>query len=61
LALEKIGPSAAGWNTQLSEFVFMYDDVRAAGSPEEALLEFFETSYSAGARLAKWDRASLEI
>jgi len=61
LALEKIGPAPAGWNTQLSEFVFMYDSVRAAGSPEEALLEFFETSYSAGARLAKWDRAALEI
>jgi len=38
----------------------MYAEVRAAGSPEEALLEFFESSYSAGARLAKWDRAALE-
>lgn len=61
LALEKIGPAPAGWNAQLSEFVFVYDDMRAAGSPEEALLEFFETSYSAGARLAKWDRAALEF
>jgi len=60
LALQKIRPSAAGWNAQLSEFLFLYDDVRAAASPEDALLEFFETSYSAGARLAKWDRAALE-
>ena len=61
LELERIGPKGAGWNTQLSEFVFMYDDVRVAASPQEALLEFFESSYSAGARLAKWDRAALEI
>jgi hypothetical protein len=61
LALEKIGPAAAGWNAQLSEFLLMYDDVRAAASPEETLLEFFESTYRAGARLADWDRAALEV
>ena len=39
----------------------MYDDVRRAGSPEEALLEFLESTYDAGAGLAKWDRATLEL
>jgi hypothetical protein len=38
----------------------MYDDVRRAESPEEALYEFLESTYDAGARLAKWDRAALE-
>ena len=39
----------------------MYDDVRTRGSPEETLYEFLESTYAAGARLAQWDRAALEI
>ena len=57
----KVRPGPARWNPQLSEFILMYEDVRRAGSPEEALLEFLETTYDAGARLAKWDRAALEL
>jgi hypothetical protein len=48
------------WNPQLSEFILMYDEVRRAASPEDALLEFFQTTYEAGANLGKWDRAALE-
>lgn len=58
---EPIRPAAAGWNAQLSEFILMYDDVRTAESPEQALYEFLESTYEAVARLAKWDRAALEI
>ena len=58
---ESIRPAAARWNTQLSEFILMYDDVRTAASPEDALYEFLESTYDAAARLAKWDRAALEI
>lgn len=49
------------WNPQLSEFILMYDDVRRADSPEKTLLEFFQSTYEAGADLGKWDRAALEI
>jgi Family of unknown function (DUF5996) len=56
-----IRPAAAGWNPQLSEFILMYDDVRRAQSPEQDLYEFLESTYEAGARLAKWDRAALEV
>jgi len=52
---------SANWNVQLSEFILMYDDMRRAESPEEVLLEFFQSTYQAGARLAKWDRAALEL
>ena len=38
----------------------MYDDVRAAASPSAALLEFCQSTYEAGAKLANWDRQSLE-
>jgi hypothetical protein len=56
----RVRPEAAKWNPQLSELILMYDDVRRADSPEQALLEFLESTYDAGASLAKWDRATLE-
>jgi len=57
---EAVRPAAAFWSKELSEFVLMYDDVRRAESPRAALLEFCESTYAAGAKLAKWDRAALE-
>ncbi len=56
-----VRPEAAKWNAQLGEFLLMYDDVRRAESPEDVLYEFIESTYDAGARLGKWDRASLEV
>jgi hypothetical protein len=60
LADEPVRPQAAFWDKQLGEFILKYDDIRAVQSPEAAILEFFESTYEAGAKLAKWDRASLE-
>ena len=59
-AQRAIRPAAANWNRDLSEFILMYDDVRAADSPEETLYEFLASTYEAGATLGKWDRATLE-
>jgi len=53
-------PSKAFWSNDLSEFLMYYDDVRTAANPDEALMEFLQSTYEAGANLAKWDRASLE-
>jgi hypothetical protein len=44
----------------MSEFLLMYDDVRQADAPQAALMDFMQSTYEAGANLAKWDRASLE-
>jgi hypothetical protein len=55
-----VRPDGAKWNPQLSEFILLYDDVRRADSPEQALIEFLESTYNAGASLAKWDRGVLE-
>ena len=57
---EKVRPGGAYWDTQMGEFLLKYDDVRAAGSPEEAILAFCESTYEAGAKLAQWDRRALE-
>ena len=48
------------YSTDLSEFILPYDEIRQSTSPDELLLEFMQSSYEAGARLAKWDRAALE-
>ena len=49
-----------GWNQQLGEFILPYDDVRTAASPDAAVLDFCQSAYEAGARLANWDRDALE-
>jgi hypothetical protein len=57
---EPASPVAAFWSKELSEYILMYDDVRRAESPRAAILEFLESTYAAGAKLAKWDRSALE-
>jgi hypothetical protein len=44
----------------LGEFLLMYDEVRRAPDPDRMLLEFLQTTYQTGARLANWDRSELE-
>jgi hypothetical protein len=48
------------YSTEMSEFILPYDEVRRSASPDESLLEFMQSTYEAGARLANWDRAELE-
>lgn len=57
---EAVAPAAAAWNRQLSEYILMYDEVRRAESPRDALLDFLESTYRAGAKRANWDRKALE-
>jgi hypothetical protein len=59
-AQAKVKPAAASFHPQLREFVLPYDDVRGAESPDDAVLEFAQTTYDAASTLAKWDRAALE-
>jgi len=60
LAEQKIEPEAAFYHPQMKEFLLMYDDVRRAASPRQALLEFLQSSYEAAANLAGWERKELE-
>jgi hypothetical protein len=60
LSTEPIRPQAAYWDNQFGEFILKYDDVRVANSPEQAVLDFCQTTYEAGANLAQWDRSLLE-
>ena len=60
LPAERVRPDAGFWSRDFSEFILMYDDVRRAASPHDALLDFFQSTYEAGANLAGWDRRALE-
>ena len=55
-----IRPAQAFYDRGLGEFILPYEDVRLATSPDDALLEFLQSSYEVAADLAKWDRKALE-
>jgi hypothetical protein len=53
-------PSSASYEAALGEFVLPYEVVRAAPSPDREVSSFLETTYTAAADLAKWDRRAVE-
>jgi hypothetical protein len=56
----RVAPNAAFFSEALGEFILPYEAVRTAANPEQALLEFLQSTYEAAANAAKWDRKSLE-
>lgn len=55
-----VRPAGAFYSRDLREFVLPYDEVRNAAWPDEALLEFLQSTYEAAADLGRWDRSALE-
>ncbi len=55
-----VHPSGAAYHPGLREFLLPYEQVRKSASPDDALLEFLESTYQAAADLARWDRPALE-
>ena len=53
-------PRSASYDRTLGEYILMYDDMRKAPSPRQALLDFAQSTYEAGANLAGWNRGELE-
>lgn len=56
-----VRPSAVLRQSELPQFVLPYEAVRTAADPRKTLLEFLQSTYDAGADLAKWDRAALDV
>jgi len=56
----KVSPEQAYYNAEMGLFLLLYEDVRNASDPEAMLMEFMQSTYEAGANLAKWDRSALE-
>jgi hypothetical protein len=57
LADEWLRPAAAWWDPRDGSHlaVLRYDDARAQPDPRATVLDFYESAYQAGARLAGWD------
>ncbi len=55
-----IQPGAAFYHPDVSEFILPYDEVRRSPSPDQMILDFFQSTYDVGATLAGWDRTALE-
>jgi hypothetical protein len=55
-----VRPREAFFSQELSEFILPYEAVRKAAKPDEALLEFLQTTYDAAANCGNWDRTALE-
>jgi len=55
-----IGPASAYWHPEMRLWILPYESVRTSPQPEQALLEFLQSTYDAAADLLKWDRAALE-
>jgi Family of unknown function (DUF5996) len=60
LSESKIKPAEAFYSQDMKEFLLPYDAVRRSASPEDSLMDFLQSTYEAGANLAKWDRKALE-
>ena len=56
----RVQPEAAYYHRELNEFVLPYEAVRNSASPDQAILEFVNTTYDRAATLGGWDRAMLE-
>ncbi len=57
---EPVAPRGAAYNTDVGQFLIDYEAVRAAASPDDALLDFMQSTYEAAANRAAWDRKALE-
>lgn len=56
----RVRPNSASYNEAFGEYILMYEDLRRAPDPKQALLDFAQTTYEAGATLGGWNRAELE-
>jgi Family of unknown function (DUF5996) len=56
----RILPNAAFYSSEVKEFLLRYEDIRTSATPELDLLNFFQSTYDAGATLGNWDRHNLE-
>ncbi|MEA2840261.1 MAG: hypothetical protein QOF41_1591 [Methylobacteriaceae bacterium] len=55
-----VTPTGARFDETLGEFVLPYEALRHAEDPDETLLSFLQSTYSAAADLGRWDRAALD-
>jgi hypothetical protein len=55
-----VRPRASFYSPELADFILPYEAVRSAPSPDQVVLDFYQSAYDAGADLGRWDRAALD-
>jgi len=58
---EPLKPEGAFWTPDGSMALAMYDDLRQMEAPRQAVLDFLESAYQAGAKSAGWDAESFRL
>jgi hypothetical protein len=54
-AAMKTGPLFSYFDSNLSECILPYEQVRKTRNPQKKILDFFQTTYTEFAKLSKWD------
>ena len=60
-AQSPVQPALASFSAQMGEFVLPYEAMRTSADPDDALMQFLQSTYEAAANCAQWDRAALEV
>ena len=56
----EVKPGGATYHAGAREFILPYEAVRTAANPDDALLQFLQSTYEAAAVCGHWDRERLE-
>jgi hypothetical protein len=56
----RVQPDGAFYSPEFHEFILTYEAARQSAAPEDAVLQFLESTYAAAADLGHWDRGALE-
>ena len=56
-----VEPAQSFWSAEMGEWFLPYGAVEGASDPDAALTAFLDSTYTAVADLAGWDRATLEV
>jgi hypothetical protein len=55
-----VRPTSTYYSRELADFILPWEAVRSLASPDESVLDFFQSVYDAAADLARWDRPALD-
>lgn len=58
---EPLDPKEAFWNPEAGMALLMYNAIRKVSSPKQAVLDFLESAYQAGAKRANWDVKAFQL
>lgn len=58
---QPIKPEKALWNKDAGMAIYMYNEMRKAANPRQALKDFLQSVYNAAASLAEWDIEAFKL